>query len=206
MYHPSVNLKYLIEDEELQLTRGERGSDRNPFFDSYHNVNIDAENISWQINADSLQVGKKSIGYHSTKDEVTFESLKYFEEGIYMRLQNISSVNPIATFKRAAEQYGNEIDALRLAESLDPNYDISSIKSMLYDMAAKGFLHYNSETEKVHILDKIYHYADAAVEKTDYDLVKVHSASQKNVNATLSFSDMNYVINDVTNLGIQPCT
>ncbi len=198
IFHPSVNIKFDINDRSLSLSRGQRGSDRNPFFDSYHQVNINAEKLDWLLDRDSLIVGKKSLGIGDARNEVNFESLKFFDAGDYQRLQNISTVNPIATFKLVARQEG--LDVFRadfLAEKLNPRYSVESIQSLLYDMASKGFIRYDSEKQLVEIKDKVYHYADANQKKVDFDVLKITSKSPKNENAVLSLRNKEFQINDI---------
>ena len=59
IYHPSVNLKIDIIKDQLVIERGQRGSDRNPFFNSYTQMNIDVGKIKWNIEKDSIIIGDK---------------------------------------------------------------------------------------------------------------------------------------------------
>ena len=102
LYHPSVNLRFNVPTEEIQLSRGQRGSDRNPFFDSLHEVNIDAENINAYIGRDSIVIGKPAVSI-SSKEDVYFESFGYFNLRDFQRFQNIATSNPIAIMKATAE-------------------------------------------------------------------------------------------------------
>ena len=80
IYHPSVNLRFDIPEKKLSLSRGQRGSDRNPFTNSFHQINIDSEELEYFVEKDSIYIGKKSIGFAKVAPS-SFESLKYFEEG-----------------------------------------------------------------------------------------------------------------------------
>src|SRR5690606_31083576 len=144
LYHPSANIKFDIAAKALNLNRGKRGSDRNPFFNSLHQFNIDVDNIDWFMNSDSIVLGQRGIGFTKTNKEVVFESLKYFEEGDYRRLQNISTTNPLATLKVYADEAGTTVSANNLAHKLNPRFDVTSIQSLLYDLVAKGFVNYDS--------------------------------------------------------------
>ncbi len=188
-YHPSVNLKFEIPDKELNLFRGNRGSDRNPFFNSLHQVNVDVENIDWFLEKDSVVFGQTGVGFAKRKKTVAFESMKYFEEDDYNRLQNISSINPIATIKVYADEQGNLLSAENLAKKLNPRFKVSSIQSLLYDLVAKGFVNYDSDKELVYVKDKVYHYADAKQGKVDYDFLKILSKSDS-TNAVMSLKDL----------------
>ena len=199
LYHPSVNVKFEIPNRELKMNRGKRGSDRNPFFNSLHQVNIDVDNIDWYMEGDSLAFGQPGIGFSKKEKLVTFESLKYFEEGDYRRVQNISSTNPLATLKLYADQEGTVLSANNLAKRLNPRFDVTSIQSLLYDLVASGFVNYDSDKQVVEVKDKVFHYANAYQGKVDYDVLKVNSSCDT-TNAIMSLKDNSVTINGVSSL------
>ena len=203
LYHPSVNIRYNIEDRSLQLSRGKRGSDRNPFFSSRHGVNIEVENVNAFIDRDTVILGKKSISLAKNTD-VFFESLKYYAEGEYRRVQNIATVNPIAIMKITAEEEGtNFIDANLIASRINSNFTVENIYSLIYDMSSKGFINYNSDTEIIEIKDKVFHYADASQEQADFDYIKIRSNTDE-ANAVFNLKDRNIHINGVSSLEFSP--
>lgn len=203
IYHPSVNLKYDITTKDLNLSRGKRGSDRNPFFDSYHQVNINADKIDWNLVSDSLLIGKKQFGIGNGKDEVTFESLKYYDEKYLIRIQNISDVNPIVSLKVLSDELGlREIEARDYALKLNPKFDTPNIESLLYEFVASGFVDYDKEKEIIYVKDKIFHYSDAMAKKTDFDAIKLVSVSDKEANAIFSMKDRTLTANNVVDLEI----
>jgi len=197
IFHPSVNLKFNIPVKEMRLYRGKRGSDRNPFFSSYHQVNMDVDNIDWKMNRDSLVFGKRSVSFANSK-EMTFESLKYFKQDDFRRIQNISSTNPISILKLFSEEEGtNMVSASRLAKRLNPRYDVTSIQSLLYDLVAKGFINYNSDKEIVEVKDKVFHYVNASAKQVDHDVLKILSKTDS-TNAVMLLSDRSIETNAVT--------
>lgn len=177
IYHPSVNIKFNIKDKTMSLYRGARGSDRNPFFNSSTDMNIDTDNLDWYMDKDSLVIGKQ-LASISRDREANFESLKYFSEGDYRKLQNIASTNPIAILKVTAEKEGtNFLDAGVVAKRLNSRFDVKMIESLLYDLVSRGFINYDSEENTIEVKDKVFHYADASQEKVDYDYLKIISKS-----------------------------
>ncbi len=199
LYHPSTNIKFDIPNKELNLNRGKRGSDRNPFFNSLHQFNIDVDNIDWYMNSDSIVLGQRGIGFSKTNKKVTFESLKYFEEGDYRRLQNISTTNPLATLKVYADQEGTVVSANNLAQRFNPRFDVTSIQSLLYDLVANGFVNYDSDKQIVEVKDKVFHYANAYQGKVDYDVLKITSEVDS-TNAILSLADNSITANGVRSI------
>lgn len=189
IFHPSVNLRFEIPTRDLKLSRGQRGSDRNPFYNSLHQLNIDADRIEFPMSTDSIFIGKRNLGFQKTAVPIVFESLKYFEESDYQRIQNIATTNPIALMKIVYEETGERIlDANMLAQELNPRFTVENISSLLYDLVSKGFINYDADDQKVELKDKIFHYADASQKKVDYDVLRVSSETSE-TNAILSIKD-----------------
>lgn len=200
IFHPSVNMRFDIPNQEMQLTRGKRGSDRNPFFSSLHVVNIDAEKLEYKIASDSLLIDPRKPGFAKSATPTVFESLQYFSETDYNRLQNIATTNPIALMKVAYLEIGDRfLDANYLAQKLNPKFSVENINSLLYDLVSKGFINYDADKKIVELKDKVFHYADASQKKIDYDILRINSKS-KETNAVFQMSDKTITINGVSNL------
>ncbi|MCB0565010.1 MAG: hypothetical protein KDD01_11600 [Phaeodactylibacter sp.] len=188
IYHPSINLRYDIATREMALSRGDRASDRNPFFSSLHKINIHADNIIAYLDQDSIAIGREKIPIHR-KPVVEFESFNYFTDKDYQQLQNIATVNPIAVLKVMKDNEGkNDLPADEVAKKINPRFSIENIKGLLYDMVARGFINYNSDKEMVEVKDKVTLYADAHRKKTDYDVLKIKSETDS-TNAIMNLRD-----------------
>lgn len=180
IFHPSVNFKFDVVKRELHLTRGERGSDRNPFSDSFHKSLIDCNNLDWYLDKDSIVIGERKFSLSNVANKVQLESFKYFDETEYRKLQSIASTNPVAVLKLLAERERSyDLDATVVAKALNPNFDIQSINTLLYDLVSKGFIDYDADKERVIIKEKVMHYANASLKKVDYDVLKIVSETDK---------------------------
>jgi len=202
LYHPSCNLKFDIADRALKLTRGKRGSDRNPFFNSIQQMNIDVDNINYYMEGDSIVIGQKLVSFQKGINKVTFESLNFFNEGDFQRLQNISSVNPVTLIRAVSEREGTrELDANLVAEKFNSKFDATSIQSLIYDMVSQGFVNYDSDTETIIVKDKIFHYSDASAEKVDFDALRVISDSDS-ANAVIRLGQNDMITNGVKSVNL----
>ncbi len=199
LYHPSVKIRFEIPDRVLQLTRGKSGSDRYPFSSSYHGININAENIVSYLEADSLVIGQDRITL-STQSQAIFESNKFFDPSEYYRIQNITSVNPIAILRRVSDEEGTRyLDADYVAKQINPRHTIENIKGLLYELVSKGFIAYDSDRQMVEVKDKVFLYADADQGKVDYDQINIKSVSDSS-NATMNMRNEALSIKGVQNL------
>ncbi|MCB0707090.1 MAG: hypothetical protein KDC34_17360 [Saprospiraceae bacterium] len=179
LYHPSVNVRFEIESRELELTRGNRASDKNPFFSSMHQMNLEADKINYYMNGDSILIGEKTLNISKRNTPVVFESLQFFSENDYYRFQNISTYNPIAVIRAVADRDGRVLNADYLAERIDSRFSVENIQSLLYDLVEKGFVDYDSDLNEVVVKDKIFHYVDASQKKVDYDFLRIESETKE---------------------------
>ncbi len=200
IYHPSVNIRFDLKTRELQLARGKRGSDRNPFYNSFQQINLDAERMDFELETDSIYIGRRNMGIAKSAVPVVFESLKFFSENDYNRLQNISTTNPIALMKVAYQETGEKtIAAESLAKRLNPKFSVENINSLLYDLVSKGFINYNADDGMVELKDKVLHYAEASQKKVDYDNMRISSETNE-TNAIFDLKDNSTSINGVQNI------
>jgi len=198
IYHPSVNLVYEILSKDLNLKKGNRGSDQSPFYDSYHQVNIDTEKLSWTLGTDSIAINQKNAKFGNGNERVSFESLHYFDTQSFRKFQNVADVNPISSLKLLVEkEKSRSFSADKFAKALNPRFDVSSIKSLLYDLLSEGFIHYDAHYEMLTVREKLLHFADASQNKVDYDLIKYISKSEE-TNAYLDLRNNDIVVKDMS--------
>jgi len=197
IYHPSSSIRFNIDNKELQLKRGDRGSDRNPFVSSIHQMSIDAENMYVYFRQDSVEVGKQGIALTGNAD-VYFESLEFFSEGEYIANQNIADFNPIAIIAVISERENTRaLDADFIAKKINAKFTEKSITRLLYELVAKGFIDYDSDEQTIYVKDKLIHYANASQKKVDFDPLRIESNTD-NVNAI-----MNLKTNEIDAKGIK---
>ncbi len=197
IYHPSVKIDLNIKLNELNLARDSRGGGQSPFLSTYHQINIDSDKLKWYINDGSIVVGEKKLSTDKSGKRVRFESMEYFDEVEYRRLQSVSNTNPIALLKVVCKEQGsNTLDANVIAKKMNPKFSITNIKTMLFDLVALGFINYDIENETVVVTDKLFHYADAAQKKKDYDNLKLVSDTDEN-NAVLTLNNQDVLVNGI---------
>ncbi len=197
IYHPSVNLKIDIKNDQMVIERGQRGSDRNPYYNSYSQMNIDAGKIKWNIEKDSFVIGDKYPGFGINSNNAMFESLDFFSEPDYRKFQNISTTNPISIIKLYSDAIQKRvIPADDFARQINTKLNASMIQSLLFDMASQGFINYDVDKQMIELKDKLFHYAAANQKKSDYDVLRIISDT-KEENAYFTLADTSIQINGV---------
>jgi hypothetical protein len=203
IYHPSVDVVYYVDKRVMELSRGDRASDRNPFYSSLHSVNLLTDNMTAYLENDSIVIGREKVSFQH-KDNVVFESLNFFTDKDYQQLQSISTVNPIAILKIMCDEQGRRfLPAQEVAQRLNPRYSIENIKSLLYDMVARGFINYEPDEEMVEVKDKVFLYADAHRDLIDYDRLRVESEVDS-TNAIINLQDNSIDIRGVEFIEFSP--
>ena len=203
IYHPSVDVVYNIDGRVMELSRGNRASDRNPFYSSLHSINLSADNMIAYLENDSIVIGREKVSFQH-KDDVVFESLNFFTDKDYQQLQSISTVNPIAILKIMNDEQGRRfLPAQEVAQRLNPRYSVENIKSLLYDMVARGFINYDPDKEMVEVKDKVFLYADAHRDLIDYDRLRVESTVDS-TNAIINLKDNSIDIRGVDFIEFSP--
>lgn len=202
--HPSVNIRYHFDNGEIELNRGQTGSDRNPFFSSAHSVNIYSDYVIANINSDSVLLGKKSARFIN-KEPVLFESLNYFSERDYEKLQGLSSVNPLVVLMRVYKSYGESrfVPISAISAVYGSSVSEESVVKLLYNLSQKGFVNYDSETGLVEIKEKVRHFAESNFGQRDYDRISIISDTI-DTNAFLHLNDNSISIQGVKKLELSP--
>lgn len=198
--HQSVNLRFDINTRQMILNRKGLSNSTASFQNSFHKVEMDIDKIVWNLDSDKVEIGQNDVGRAGKTAEAYFESLDYYNEITYRRMQNIADANPISQMKVYSEQQGTrELDTESLAKYMNPRYKASTITPLLLTLEEDGFVTFNQENGTVYVHDKVFRYADASVKKVDYDIIKAKSLS-KNTSAILDLKDNALTIDGVSNI------
>ena len=140
LYHPAADLRVDIPKQVITLSKGDKGSERNPFFSSFYNMNLNTDRIAWHLNYDSLEIGARIGTVKGIEQKVRFESSNHFNPAEYHKMQMISDKNPISTlytlWRKSNQDAGNGrlVSDNAFAQELNPRFDYSSIQTLLAEM------------------------------------------------------------------------
>ncbi|MBL7826143.1 MAG: hypothetical protein JNJ57_05890 [Saprospiraceae bacterium] len=207
LFHPAANFRIDIPKQVIALARGEKGSERNPFFSSFYNMNLNTDRIAWHLNQDSLEIGV-NIGVKGTKNTVSFESSNFYDANRYNSMQGIASHNPISTLYNVwqktdqdKEDNGRIVTDNAYAFEINPKFDYSSIQTLLAQMVEEGYINYYFDRHEIELRDKLIHYALASQGKRDFDAINIVSESSS-ANAKLNLQTKETEIFEVRKLDL----
>ncbi|MFN4080508.1 MAG: hypothetical protein ACK4NS_06375 [Saprospiraceae bacterium] len=206
LFHPAVGVRIDIPKQVINLNRGNKGNERNPFFSSFYNMNLNTENIIWHINRDSLEIGGGFATAKGVAQRVQFESSNHYEQYKYDLIQGTASHNPISTLYRLwletdsdKEDNGRLVSDNDFARRINPNFDYSNVQTILAQMVAEGYINYYFDRHQIELRDKLIHYALASQGKKDYDAINIISEST-GANAKLDLKTKETEIYEVSKL------
>ncbi|MCK4360806.1 MAG: hypothetical protein KAV70_03595, partial [Bacteroidales bacterium] len=195
IYHPGLQMKYNNENKKLSLIRSNKGISKIPFYDSYHKLDLYCEALNWKMN--ELSISFEMVRGISNVSKALFESANYYSDYEFYRLQGIDEINPLDVVKKYSERYNTNVIQLNvLADYMQK--PIEQVSAMLFNLAGKGFLIYNSEEKKAIIKKELFDFLDAKAGKIDYDVIRFNSTTISKSNAELDLQNFNMTINGVS--------
>lgn len=181
IYHPQLEFSYKIENDFVSLFRDKKqGVGSTPFYDSYHKVEFYCDEIKWDLNTPAID-----IDMINDDEAAKFESVNYFREIKYERMQGMLAYNPLQRIKIYAEK--NNISGFKL-EDYAATYrsDISSLRQMMIVLNDNGFVTFDEKKDYVTIKRKLRDYVNSHMGTTDYDAIAFQSVIKRYPNASIS--------------------
>ena len=192
IYHPDLSFAYYVNRKEVTLTRTKEYTSQSPFFNSYHNLDMNFEQISWRVGETKLYF-KPITG--SAIGNANFQSVQLFDMPTYERLQYYDEMHPAVALMQfsksinSEEFTGREFAAYRKIAH-------EQIQRQLMELAFNGFIFYNINTDMVIIRPKLYQQIYASVKRIDYDVINIKSTTNApQENASLDLRTYDLVIN-----------
>ena len=193
IYHPKVTLRYLPELEQLNIIRENEGLGQTPFSDSYHDLDMAFEILSWKVGEPQMQISNLNLGSESP---VLFESKEYYRGQRFSALSGLDSQNPLYRIKNMSESYGTrDLDLSTIARYMRMSQQNAHI--FMLQMSVLGFVEYDVDTREAHINDKVFDYIANFEKRRDYDVIRFVSNLSSGSNARLSLLNYDMEIDGV---------
>lgn len=193
--HPDVGLSFDRKTRTLNLMRSEEGISKAPFNNTYHNVDMYFESLSWNIDDPLIKMGATQGG---SQHYAAFESNTFFKKKRFESMMGLSSNNPLqevrayATSIKSDEFYAKDLARFhRMSEE--------QWHAVLIDLNNKGFVEYDLNTHYVKVRPKLYWYVENNVGKRDYDVIQFSSEVKDGSNAQLSLLNYDLSLKGVEN-------
>lgn len=192
LYHPSVSLRFLKEKKQLSLIKKDEGLSKAPFYNTYHELDMYFEVLTWKQGDPLVQMGNL-LG--SSQTRASFESFNYYKEKRYMGMMGIDAIHPLVRLNDFSKQNQGFFYAKEFA--VYSKMQMQQVVPMLIDMANKGYLNYDPENEWVEVQPRLRQHILNSAGRQDYDVLQFNSNSDDGINASL-----NLLNNDLTMRGV----
>lgn len=194
IFHSGLQFKYRNGDREVSMLRIKPGVEQSPYFDTYHDVEIDCEAVYWDMDGEQIDF-RSTKGLQSVSDAL-FISDKFYSERQFDYLQGLDFKHPLLWIKDFSKAYNTrEFFIYELARFM--NKSETQTEAQVIRLAQQGFLYYDVDRKKARITDKVFHYIDSKNGKTDYDVIHFFSEVDNRDNATLSLDNFDLTIRGV---------
>nr|MBA3900647.1 hypothetical protein [Bacteroidota bacterium] len=182
IYHPGLNFKFLLKERELVLFRDGKGSARAPYYNTFHNIDMDVEVVNWKMDQPLINL---EVLKGSTRTTARFESLNYYSYFLYHKIMGMDNVHPLVLIREVTKKFNSrELLAHDIAKHM--RFPMEQVAPLLLNLSVQGFLHYDYDKQKVIVNDKLFWYLEANAKKRDYDVIEFNSNIGGKPNATLS--------------------
>lgn len=176
IYHPNIDLQFNLETNTLKLVKGEGSLAASKFWDSYHDIEFDADIVEWNLNDKILNINTVSS---SGLKAALYESKDFFNSAKIREIRGNVSYDPLSILNiHQTKTAYNEILADDYAKMLSPSLTVTQIQPLLFNLISEGFISWNQETNIITINEKVKHYVMSNAKKKDYDNISLVSKTK----------------------------
>lgn len=196
IFHTNLGFSYIVETRQVNLFRTNNPISQSPFFNSFHNVDMYFEYLSWNMNESKI-ILSRSRGASSGR--ALIESSSFFYADYFMQLMGIDEYHPLYRLVNFAQWYYSEtFPVTEFAKWL--NKPEEAVIGLCIDMANRGFVFYDRTNNEVTIKQKTKDFINFNSKKKDYDVLAIVSETKAPVdNAVLDLQTLGLTINGVKN-------
>jgi hypothetical protein len=188
--HQAIKMVYNVKNKHLQLNKLEKSGYKNSLYsDSFHQVDIKSDAMSWDLNAG----GKLDFYIVAGKTEVpaVFESFDYYNPDRIRGLSTAAGFNPLIPAGNLVARKKQNVITLAEMENITKKEKFQVSNGMLIGHQM-GFFDYNPYNNTYSLSRKGEHYFLSFMGKKDFDdLVLTSLGSDKNnqKNASIDLTD-----------------
>ncbi len=195
LYNSNLGFSFNAETRNVSLFRTSSPTSRSPYFNSFHNVDMYFEYLSWDMDGSKILMSR-SRG--AAMGQALFESASYFEANSFLKLMFIDDYHPLNRLVKFAEFYYSEtFPVAEFAKWL--NKPPEAVTGLCIDLANRGFLFFDRANNEVTIKKKTHDYLNSFSKKKDYDVLRVVSETKApEDNAILDLNNYKLQVNGVS--------
>ncbi len=174
IFHPDLMFTFRVRNKELTLLKSDNYSSKGPYFNSYHKVDMNFEQLTWNMDEDVMRF---TAPRGTAIGDAYFESVNYFNYDKFMAMMMFDQEHPLYLLKSFAQMYGSEAFPVEaFANYL--SVPVNQVQQLAMRMAFGGYVFYDINTETITLKPRLHDYLAASINKIDYDVIGFNSRVQ----------------------------
>ena len=184
---------------EIHLIRNGENLALSPYFDTFHNISMDVELVKWKVGSQYMDLEMIS---GAAQNQAFFESLSYFREDFYNRLQGMDAIHPLQGLKNCSKYFhGRPFTAAEYAQFM--HLPESPVRQQVIQLSFYGFIEYNVNTDEIVIRQRLKDYLLFRLGQKDFDVIRFNSITPGEIaNARLDLKNFDINMNGVESISI----
>lgn len=207
--HPDVSLLYTVPNRTMIVKRISEQSLHLAFKDTYHQILFDMDEITWHLDSACMEMRMSS---RSGLFKATIESVSYFNDDLYDKLQGLDEINPLNGLLKCSLALGSDVFTVsEYTAFLKKPAD--QLRKQIILLSYDDFVDYNEAHDEVTLKQRLFDYTKCRVGKQDYDHLRFSSHPEEGrVNALLDVKNYHltilgvdkFTISDKRNIYVEP--
>jgi hypothetical protein len=160
-----------LKSKLLSISSAQKGKQMLPFYDSYFKIFVYAPLLNWRLNSKQPYF-TFDIGTANEQRYARVESLDYFDRELFQKYKGMSGAHPFGLISKKVKESGKKL--MKFSEFATAlGQSLTNAEILIIDMAADGFVQFNSQNKMVLVEDKLMHYVGASTGEQDYDNIRI---------------------------------
>ncbi|MCX7985846.1 MAG: hypothetical protein N2662_02770 [Bacteroidales bacterium] len=195
IHHSALQFLYRVSNRELSLLKSERYTARSPYLNSYHQIDMNFDQLLWRIDEPKIYF---TVAPGSARSLAIFESFNYFKQEDFEKLQYYDEQHPLVMLAKFSRYFNNAttLSAKDFANFIRKSLD--NVHTLLFPLAVQGYILYDVSTETIVLKEKLFDALKASTGKIDYDVLRLYSLVEAPMNnAVLDLRNNDLTINGI---------
>ncbi len=203
IYHPSLELLYEVESDEITLMKRLKEKEAHmPFVSGYHNFGMYFNAIKWHRMSDSINF----TFIIDKKNEVgAIESVDFYQRSRLNQFKGVMRFNPVTGIHMFSGEKPGEVitpeavvnHMMKDATESDRKLETDKLYLALSDLQGSGFIKWDDVSREITITEKLSKWGRMARGKLDYDVIQVLSRVETGNHATLDVKSKDFLMRGV---------
>ena len=196
--HEDISIRYLDNKRLFRATRQVEGVGMQPFVDSYHGIEVEAEAVEWRLDGPVVEFRRLSGG---GAEPGAFRSLDCFEKDVYDQMMGIDPIHPLAELSRYTNRRG--VDSFYASEYADfLGLQTEQAEMILVGLTNVGYVDLDLATGFCQVKPRAVKHMLCQKGARDHDVLAFYSRPRGTVYATLSLNNLRMSLKGIGQIAV----